>query len=463
MADEGIDDDHLASFPPGMTELPKLTRTSGVLEDPILERAFQKENFELAIRRYTRFSVTVAAAAFLGYGLHDALVIPEVRNQAWLIRYGFFGPITAAVLFFLFRNRRPERHQPAMLVFGVTINTSVLWIAAIAQGAGFHIYTSYAVIFVTLGPFLARMNVRTQAIYTLISVLLFLVIDATVGHASLVHKVSWVASLLTLGTIGVLAARQLEMQSRLAFLQRRVIADQMLLLDTERTRSEQLLLNVLPRRIAQRLKNAPDQTIADRFEAVTVLFSDIVGFTEMSSRLDAKTIVARLDEVFSSFDGIADVLGLEKIKTIGDAYMVAGGIPSPRSDHAEAVCDMALRMRDVINELAVKADEPIRIRIGVHTGPAIAGVIGKKKFIYDVWGDTVNAASRMESHGIPGAIQVSEATYEATKDIFDYEPRGTINVKGKGEMKTYLLLGRREVDGDRAASLPDVHATPAAD
>ncbi|MBX3232921.1 MAG: hypothetical protein KIT84_42135 [Labilithrix sp.] len=448
------------SFPPGVTELPKLSRTSGMLADPILERAFQKEHFELTVRRYTRFSIAIATAAMLSYGVHDALVVPEVRDRAWLIRYAFFGPVAALILLFLFRNRRPERHQPAMLVFGLAVNTVVLWIGAIAHGGGAFIYTSYAVVFVTLGPFLARMNVRTQAIYTALSIVLYLALDAALARSAGTYRFSWVMALTTLGTIGVLAARQLEVQSRMAFLQKRVISDQMIALEAERMRSESLLLNVLPRRIAERLKTAPEQTIADRFEGVTVLFSDIVGFTEMSSRLDAKTIVTRLDEVFSKFDDVAEALGLEKIKTIGDAYMVAGGVPTPRKDHAEAVCDMALRMRDVIAELAAKADEPIRIRIGVHSGPVIAGVIGKKKFIYDVWGDTVNSASRMESHGVPGAIQVSEATYEATKDAFDYEERGTISVKGKGEMKTYLLLGRREEEGDRPASLPLQSVTP---
>jgi class 3 adenylate cyclase len=246
-------------------------------------------------------------------------------------------------------------------------------------------------------------------------------------------------------------AHQLEVQARLAFLQRRVIREQMAELEVERHRSESLLLNVLPRRIAERLKKAEEKTIADSFASATVLFSDIVGFTELSSRLDAETMVRRLDEVFSRFDTIADSLGLEKIKTIGDAYMVAGGVPSARGDHAQAVCEMALQMRDVVAELARTSSDPMQVRIGAHTGPVVAGVIGKKKFIYDVWGDTVNTASRMESHGVSGAIQVSEATYALTKDKFLFESRGAIKVKGKGEMQTYLLVGRREDTGDRPA------------
>lgn len=443
------------SFPPGMGELPRIDRVYATFEDADLERAFQKENFELSVRRYVRFSVTLAFIAFWAYGVHDLLVIPEVRFTAWMIRYGISGPLGALLIAFVFRNRRWQRHQPAMLVFGLTVNTVVLWIASISPPAGFFIYAGFAVIFVTLGPFLARMNVRTQLVYTLLTLGLYNLFDVLEAHAQPMYRLSLNLTLFTLGAIGTLAARQLEIQARLAFIQRRVIRDQMAALDVERHRSESLLLNVLPRRIAERLKNEPDTTIADRFESATVLFSDIVGFTELSARLAPDEIVRRLDEVFSRFDGIADELELEKIKTIGDAYMVAGGVPARRADHAAAVCEMALRMRDTLAELAGKMAEPINVRIGVHTGPVVAGVIGKKKFIYDVWGDTVNTASRMESHSVPGSIQVSEATYEATKELFEFESRGTITVKGKGEMRTYFLLRRRPLAEERVAALPE--------
>jgi class 3 adenylate cyclase len=436
-----------------MGELPKLDRVYATFADDTLERAFQKENYETSVRRYVRFSVTLAIGVFLAYGIHDALVIPEAVIAAWSIRYGLAGPIGALLIAFVFRNRRWERHQPAMLVFGMTVNTVVLWIACVAPPSGFFIYTSFAILFVTLGPFLARMNVKTQVVYTLLTLALYNTLDITIAHASPMIRLSLNLTLFTLGAIGTLAARQLEIHARLGWLQRRVIRDQMAALDVERQLSESLLLNVLPRRIAERLKGEPGLVIADRFDSATVLFSDIVGFTELSSRLAPDEIVRRLDTVFTRFDAIAEELGLEKIKTIGDAYMVAGGIPLKRNDHAEAVCDMALRMRDSLGALAL--EEPVQVRIGVHTGPVIAGVIGKKKFIYDVWGDTVNTASRMESHGVPGAIQVSEATYEATKDLFEYECRGVISVKGKGDMKTYLLRDRRTPPEERVASLPN--------
>lgn len=438
------------SMPPGVGDQPPISSLWGTFVDPELEREFVKENFAVGVQKFVRFSVTMSLVAILGYGLHDALVIPEVRAKAWAIRYLFLGPLAALLITFVFKNKKFEWHQPGMLVFGVAVSTVVIWIGAISPPAGYFIYTGYAVVFVTLGPFLARMNVKTQVAYTLLSLLIYNAFDALLGHATPMVRLSMNLSLFTLGSVGALAARELDLQGRLAFLQRRIIREQMAALDAERRRSETLLLNVLPRRIAERLKKDPGVVIADQFTGATVLFSDIVGFTQLSTRMTPEALVKRLDEIFTRFDEIADQLGLEKIKTIGDAYMVCGGIPLSRSDHAEAVCEMALRMRDCIDELGGE----LSVRIGVHTGPVVAGVIGKKKFIYDVWGDTVNTASRMESHGVPGAIQVSAATYAITKNDFDYETRGTISVKGKGEMETYLLLRRRAPESERKASVP---------
>lgn len=432
------------SFPPGFVELPKLDRTFATFEDPELERAYQKESYEVSVRKYVRFSVPLTIIAFLAYGVHDLLVIPSIKLTAWSIRYGIAGPIGAFMFWFVLTNRKWQRHQPMMLLFGMSVNTVVIWIASIAPPAGFFIYTYFAVLFVTLGPFIARMNVKTQAIYTVLTLVLY---NAFHYRGDAVHMITSNLSIFTLGVIGTLAARQNEIQGRLAFLARRVIREQMAALEAERQRSESLLLNILPKKIADRLKKGV--TIADRFPSATVLFSDIVGFTELSARLEPDEIVRRLDEVFSEFDTIADNLGLEKIKTIGDAYMAVGGVPASRADHAEAVCDMALAMRDCLARIAEKIGEPVQVRIGVHTGPLVGGVIGKKKFIYDVWGDTVNTASRMESHGIPGAIQVSEATYAAVKNDFDFDPRGAITVKGKGEMQTYLLKGRKPIESGR--------------
>ncbi|MEG3971453.1 adenylate/guanylate cyclase domain-containing protein [Microcoleus sp. T2B6] len=213
-------------------------------------------------------------------------------------------------------------------------------------------------------------------------------------------------------------------------------------LQVQQEQSERLLLNILPEEIASRLKRG-DSTIADTFADVTVLFADIVGFTQLSSRVSPTQLVALLNDIFSTFDNLAERHGLEKIKTIGDAYMVVGGLPIPRPDHAEAIAEMAIDMLQAITDFSDTHKQDFSIRIGINTGPVVAGVIGIKKFIYDLWGDTVNTASRMESHGKPGSIQVTETTYQELREKYFFENRGAIEVKGKGEMTTYLLQGRK--------------------
>ncbi|WP_103667619.1 adenylate/guanylate cyclase domain-containing protein [Pseudanabaena sp. BC1403] len=213
------------------------------------------------------------------------------------------------------------------------------------------------------------------------------------------------------------------------------------LIQQEKDTSENLLLNILPYAIADRLKLG-EKIIADGFSEATVLFADIVSFTELSAKVPPVKLVCLLNEIFSEFDGLAEKYGLEKIKTIGDAYMVVGGLPMYRPDHAEAIADMALNMQDVIGKFASDLGEPFKIRVGINTGPVVAGVIGIKKFIYDLWGDAVNVASRMESHGMPDHIQVSDSTYTILKNKYNFTDRGKIMIKGKGEMQTYFLINK---------------------
>jgi adenylate cyclase len=212
-------------------------------------------------------------------------------------------------------------------------------------------------------------------------------------------------------------------------------------LKAEKDKSEQLLLNILPQAIAERLKE-DSEAIAENFDEVTILFADIVGFTPLSARLQPLQLVNLLNDIFSAFDALVEKYDLEKIKTIGDAYMVASGLPIPRPDHADAIANMALEMQAAVNHFQAKHNETLKIRIGINTGVVIAGVIGKKKFIYDLWGDAVNIASRMESSGKPGSIQVTAATYECLKNHYVFVERGIITVKGKGEMRTYWLQGK---------------------
>jgi adenylate cyclase len=215
--------------------------------------------------------------------------------------------------------------------------------------------------------------------------------------------------------------------------------------------SERLLLNVLPHSIAERLKGRPEVTadgfteiIVDSYKDVTVLFADIVGFTKFSEGVSPEVLVHVLNEIFTRFDSIADNRGLEKIKTIGDDYMAAAGLPVPVADHSVRAAHMALDMIEAMDRFNEQSLYKLNLRIGISTGPAVAGVIGKRKFLYDLWGDVVNTASRMESHGVSGRIQVTDTTRRQLGEPFIFEKRGTINVKGKGEMLTWFLNGRNE-------------------
>jgi len=415
---------------------------TGQFLDDALETEFQAEHFDLAIKRFTRFSIGLSSVVFLAYGVHDVYLLPELAHRAWAIRYGVFAPVAAAVLALTFSRNYARLHAVAMFVFGMTINLVVTWIGAVSPPRGFYIYTGYSILFVTLGPFIARMNVVTQVVYTLCSIVLFCAFAAEVSHPPLAVAVSIAATLGAMGGIGALVARQLEAQAREMFRQRRTIRRQLDELDAERAKSEALLLNVLPASVAQRLK-ADGRSIADGFAEVTVLFADIVGFTSLAQRLSPVEVVRRLNELFSTFDDLAEELKIEKIKTIGDAYMAAAGLEGTGEGHAEAMAEMALGMLDRVATFSAAYSEPLSIRIGLNTGPAVAGVIGKKKFIYDIWGDTVNTASRMESHGTPGRVHVTEETRRRLADAYVFEERGEVDVKGKGPMRTFYLVGRR--------------------
>jgi adenylate cyclase len=232
--------------------------------------------------------------------------------------------------------------------------------------------------------------------------------------------------------------------------------DALAALRLEQAKAENLLLNILPRSIADRLK-AETQSIADQFVSASILFADVVNFTPWSERLQPTEVVGYLNHLFSHFDDLVERHGLEKIKTIGDCYMVAAGVPTPRPDHARALALMALDMLDWMRSDDQVGRLGLELRVGINSGPVVAGVIGRKRFLYDLWGDAVNTASRMESHGTPGQIQITRATYELLADEFECEPRGPIAVKGKGEIEAWYLIRAR---GDRPPAAKDVAREP---
>lgn len=230
-------------------------------------------------------------------------------------------------------------------------------------------------------------------------------------------------------------------------------------LQVEQQKAENLLLNILPAEVAAVLKHE-ERTIADHFAQASILFADMVGFTPLTAALAPAEMVGLLNEVFTHFDGLVDRFGLEKIRTIGDSYMVASGVPRPRPDHAHALAGLALEMQRYVCNSPACVERGLNFRIGLNSGPVVAGVIGRKKFIYDLWGDAVNTASRMESHSLPGCIQVTRETYALLRDDFVFQPRGTIEVKGKGAMETWYLVdyGPRLQAQFAAASAATVNA-----
>jgi class 3 adenylate cyclase len=298
-----------------------------------------------------------------------------------------------------------------------------------------------ATIATVASAFFAFGALRMHPEHALLAALPYFVLDEVlVARLSPAHLVPYsCANLVTLGG-GIVLVWTLNRVSRDSYRKKRIIEAQQKTIERERERADALLYNVLPEAIAERLKLGPTR-IAEHFGQVTVLFGDIAGFTPMSAEMSPQDLVATLDEVFTAFDDIAQRHGLEKIKTIGDAYMAVGGVPTARADHAQAVARMALEMRDLIAGRSFFGARQLRMRIGIHTGPAVAGVIGRKKFIYDLWGDTVNTASRMESHGAPGEIHVTEATRAALGDGWVLEERGVSEIKGKGPMRTWWLKG----------------------
>ena len=236
---------------------------------------------------------------------------------------------------------------------------------------------------------------------------------------------------------GMLICYQMDVSARREFTAMRLLGE-------ERARSERLLLNILPAPIAERLKTS-EESIAEHSDGVTVLFADIVGFTPLSARKTPRALVDLLNRIFSEFDALADAHGLEKIKTIGDAYMAVAGLPQAWPDHAPRAARMALAMRDATARVSAETGEALALRIGLHSGPVVAGVIGRRKFTYDMWGDTVNTASRMESHGLPGTIHCSEATAMLLQGAFQLQARGAMEIKGKGEMHTFLLADAKGI------------------
>jgi len=314
----------------------------------------------------------------------------------------------------------------------------ILWLAA--AGGVLPGYGVSAVLLLFAYGFVSRTRFIFAALRSIVIGTGFIIAAANYSRPGSLLVDLFILCAATFGTL--LALRLLEQSRRRVFHQDLVIAEQSAALAHEKEQSDRLLLNVLPEGISARLRQG-ELTIADKYPAVSVLFADIVGFTPLAARLSPAEVIELLSSLFASFDELVGERGLEKIKTIGDAYMVAAGLPEPMADHAERAVDLGLAMIDAASRVGPVSRDGCVLRIGVHSGPVVAGVIGRRKFAFDVWGDTVNVASRLESQGLPGRVHISRATWLLVRDRFEAEPRGPLRLRGLGAIQTYAVTGRR--------------------
>jgi class 3 adenylate cyclase len=414
--------------------------------DDGLERRYQREG---GAESLTGFRITTGGAALLW--LLAAFVAPEGTpiplDRAMLVCSAMGMLNWAAFLFSEMADTLDRQHS--IISVSTSINgLAILWL--VSTGDALPGYGVSALMLMFAFGFVARTGFVFAAGRSAVIVVGFVVAAVLYqGRGSLLVDAFILGAAVI---VTLLALRRLEQARRRVFYQDVVITQQADALRLEKDRADALLLDVLPGSIASRLL-AGERTIADTYPAVTVLFADIVGFTSMAARLPADEVVRVLDRLFARFDELVHERGLEKIKTIGDAYMVAGGLTESLDDHAARVVDLGLAMIDVAARQSDQIGD-LRLRVGVHTGPVIGGVIGHRKFAFDIWGETVNVASRLESQGIAGHVQVSEATWGSVADRFDGEPRGTVNLRGYGPVETYLIVGRRRLGASESPGPP---------
>jgi guanylate cyclase len=395
-----------------------LEDTCTLVTDPVEERR----------RKVTLVLLSgICFIASIGWGTIYYVILGPTMTVP--ITYGFTVVVGLALLIFLVTKRFGLLLYPFFLM--------ILWNPIAMQWSlGGFAASGVVMTWSILAPFCALMFQTTrQAVWWFLAYLGLLAISLAFDgqFRLLAPPISQTTSMLFFGMniIGPAVAIFLSMMYFVNAFQR------------EHARSEALLLNILPAPIAQRLK-AGEAVIADEYSEVTVLFADIVGFTELAARTKPQELVNLLNKLFSAFDRLTRRHGLEKIKTIGDAYMVVGGLPVSKTDHATAIAEIALEMHRETARLGQELGEPLGLRIGIDSGPVVAGVIGEQKFAYDLWGDAVNTASRMESHGLTDHTQLTESAYQRLKENYLCEKRGTINIKGKNEMTTYFLTGKRK-------------------
>jgi class 3 adenylate cyclase len=425
---------------------------------PDVEPAFAEDHFVRSLT-FIRFAIILAIVLYASFGVLDLFIVPDVAGSIWIIRYAIVCPVAGAVLGLTFTHRFKLIAQPVLAALAALCGLGIVAMVAIASSASALYYAGLLLVIPWAYAVLRlRFAYATAAAATIL--VGYEVVAIWVKHTPADILVNNNFFFLSSVVVGVAAGYTIERGMRAEFVQRRLI-------DRERHRSDALLANILPQAIIDRLKArgeaGDERRLAEALEDVTVLFADAVGFTVQAEKTPADDLVAALDGLFSRFDALADRYGLEKIKTIGDAYMAVAGAPEPHPDHAEAAADMALAIIEELEGARWPSGDPILVRIGIASGPAVAGVIGQRKFAYDLWGDTVNLASRLQSHGQPGGILVSESVVAQLGARYAFGPRLIVDLKGKGPTEAWFLLSRDGVarlEPSSVTSSTEVGAAP---
>ena len=400
-----------------------------------------REDYYKNTRSSTRIALILGLFLYSLFGFLDMYAVPISRDTVWFIRYAIVAPAIALVLTASYSNLLQKYAQELMSAVVVVSGLGIVAMIAITRETelGNRFYFTGLILISMWAYGLLRLRFWYAVLANLLIMIGYEFAGIVVKHllsseTGLVLFTMHNFFFLGANVIGIFTSYSLERYSRREFLQKYTIQEQ-------RDQSDKLLFSILPERIAEKLKQG-HETIAEEFSSASVLFADIVNFTPISARFDPREVVDMLNELFSGFDQLVDKYSVEKIQVAGDGYMLAAGVPTPRKNHAIILAHLALEMMDYVkNQNFLGGKHPIDIRIGLNSGPVIGGVIGRKKFVYALWGDMVNTASRMESHGAKGKIQITRATYELVKDQFECEYVGEIDIKGKGKLETWYLLG----------------------
>lgn len=402
-------------------------------------RSYHSRNSLVLVRTAIILSIVLYGL----FGILDIYAAPLSKHAIWFIRFGVVIPVFLGVLVFSFHPYFLRVLQPMMILVVLTGGAGILVMIDIIESnmeLGYQTYYAGLMLVIMAAHTIYRLkfayatlsSVLVMTGYELIAIFHQNLLVSEGGTSLFISNNFFFLSSMILG---MATSYSLEFYIRRVFAQRIRLAE-------EQEKSDRLLLNILPREIAATLKEQ-EIAIADHYDDASILFADVANFTPMSASMKPNEIVGLLNEVFSYFDTLVERYDIEKIKTIGDCYMVAAGVPRHRPDHAQALVRMGLDILKYVGERRFNGGTTVSFRIGINSGPVVAGVIGRKKFIYDLWGDTVNVASRMEFHGVSGSIQIAPNTYELIKNDFVCEPRGTITVKGKGEMPVWHVISEK--------------------